>query len=265
MPARGLARAGTALYNQETGAKGTAMIKIPISAITPQPLLKDAASALLGLGCPFTIFGNLRQFENSAPPSAGGIILVDYDYAKSLPNCTLRDFLAGLKLRYPRSLLILTAQFRASGGDAAMLESLDAGADDFLALDMNIAVLSAKMRAYLRRLAPERPDGATGAAVRLDARLRKVWLSDKGRWQEAATLTPREFSIFALLLGRAGQAVRREEILEDIWQARAGEVNAETVDKHVESLRKKLGRFGRKIKTLYGTGYYLDEAGGSRI
>jgi len=43
--------------------------------------------------------------------------------------------------------------------------------------------------------------------------------------------------------------------MEDIWRERSGHVNLETIDKHVETLRHKLGAYGKNIRTVYGTGY----------
>ncbi|HNW45622.1 MAG TPA: helix-turn-helix domain-containing protein [Elusimicrobiales bacterium] len=68
-------------------------------------------------------------------------------------------------------------------------------------------------------------------------------------------LTPKEFEIFYRLLGSEEAVVSRESLMEEIWQEKSGKVNSETIDKHVETLRHKLGTYGRNIRTVYGTGY----------
>ena len=68
-------------------------------------------------------------------------------------------------------------------------------------------------------------------------------------------LTPKEFDIFFALLCNEGQVVSRKCLMEEIWREKSGHTNVETIDKHVESLRHKLGACGRNIKTVYGTGY----------
>ena len=49
--------------------------------------------------------------------------------------------------------------------------------------------------------------------------------------------------------------------MEEIWREKSGKTNVETIDKHVESLRHKLGACGRNIKTIYGTGYVYRREG----
>ncbi|MBU2574567.1 MAG: winged helix-turn-helix domain-containing protein [Elusimicrobia bacterium] len=68
-------------------------------------------------------------------------------------------------------------------------------------------------------------------------------------------LTPKEFDIFSLLLCKEGEIVPRSFLMEELWKERSGEVNCETIDKHVETLRRKLGPYGKNIKTVYGAGY----------
>ena len=68
-------------------------------------------------------------------------------------------------------------------------------------------------------------------------------------------LTPKEFEIFSILICHEGDIVPRALILAYIWRKKAEHVYSETVNKHVESLRRKLGVHGKKIKTIYGSGY----------
>ena len=49
--------------------------------------------------------------------------------------------------------------------------------------------------------------------------------------------------------------------MEEIWKERSGQVNCETIDKHVETLRHKLGPYGKYVKTVYGSGYMYKAEG----
>ncbi|OGR72100.1 MAG: hypothetical protein A2179_01980 [Elusimicrobia bacterium GWC2_63_65] len=150
-----------------------------------------------------------------------------------------------------------------NGGIAAMLL---AGADDVIFYGMDKAVLLAKARAHLRRLracAPAAKLSSRDGEIRLCRAGRWIKLRRRGRVVELDTLTPREFDLLALLLERQEQALSRFDLLETIWGEKAGAMNSETVDRHVESLRKKLGSWGKKIKTLYGVGYVLRNGAGA--
>ena len=69
------------------------------------------------------------------------------------------------------------------------------------------------------------------------------------------SLTPKEFDIFSILLSNEEQVVSRNFLMEEIWKEKSGQFNCETIDKHVETLRHKLGSYGKNIRTVYGTGY----------
>lgn len=90
--------------------------------------------------------------------------------------------------------------------------------------------------------------------IRLDPRTRRVEVLDGRSWRAAAALSPREFELLELFLRRRGALVERHALLEALWPK---EVNAETVDRHVQSLRKKLRAQGARIRAVRGRGYIL--------
>ncbi|MFA6584683.1 MAG: winged helix-turn-helix domain-containing protein, partial [Elusimicrobiaceae bacterium] len=140
-----------------------------------------------------------------------------------------------------------------------IVDIYNSGAVDFVKADMPIAVIGAKIRAYIRRLSTVKVPPAEGGAIRFDASTRRVFVPERGRWVTVSSLTPKEFSILWYLASKKGDVATRVEILDSIWNADALKVNMETVDKHVESLRKKLGKYARSVKTVYGSGYYFDK------
>ena len=68
-------------------------------------------------------------------------------------------------------------------------------------------------------------------------------------------LTPTEFRLLALFLEQPNRVFDRRDIVEFVWQGEAGDIRPGTVDKHIESLRRKLGRLGSRVRTVYGVGY----------
>jgi DNA-binding response OmpR family regulator len=125
-------------------------------------------------------------------------------------------------------IIMLTA--RTEELDAVV--GLDAGADDYQAKPFRLAELLARVRALLRRTAP--PVEAAGG-VRVDTAARRAW-----RGLEELRLTPKEFDLLALLVSEAGTVVRRERIMDEVWDTNWFG-STKTLDVHVSALRRKLG------------------------
>jgi len=148
--------------------------------------------------------------------------------------------------RLPVPILLLTAR------DALdeRVAGLDAGADDYLVKPFEIAELTARVRAMLRRNHPPQeqlafgdltldPENATARRAGRDLRL-----------------TRREAELLELLLRNARGVVSRDQALEDVWGG-IGEAGANVVDRYVGYLRRKLGQ-PPLIHTVRGLGFRLD-------
>lgn len=143
---------------------------------------------------------------------------------------------------------------------------IDDGIDDFILTSIEETVLRAKMQAYLRRLAPPGPPPrpadsikSTTGKFKVDMASYCLLVKQNGGYQKIDNFTPTEFKIVSILIRNSALVVERKSILDHIWGGKAGEVNFENIDKHVESIRKKLGPHGKKIKTVYGQGYMFAE------
>ncbi|MBI4349838.1 MAG: response regulator transcription factor [Elusimicrobia bacterium] len=138
---------------------------------------------------------------------------------------------------------------------------LEGGADDFILSDIDERVLLSKAKAHIRRLLPSLNLARTvvtsaDGEIELEKGKRTVRLGPAaGRHKTLDGLTPKEFELLFLLLGSEASVVSRKTLMEEIWREKSGLVNVETIDKHVETLRRKLGAYGKRIKTVYGTGY----------
>lgn len=73
---------------------------------------------------------------------------------------------------------------------------------------------------------------------------------------ESATLTPTEQAVLGVLAARPGRVLTRAEIQDKVWPGDNYDMNPATVDRHISSLRRKLGE-NATIKTFYGAGYIL--------
>jgi DNA-binding response OmpR family regulator len=71
---------------------------------------------------------------------------------------------------------------------------------------------------------------------------------------EALALTPKEYELLLLFASHPGRAFSRDFLLERLWTDDYEGLDR-TVDTHVRRLRRKLGRFGEQIVTVWGVGY----------
>ena len=147
-------------------------------------------------------------------------------------------------------VLMLTAR----DGVADRIRGLDSGADDYLIKPFDFGELVARLRALLRRGAPERPAVLTAGDVTVDPASRTV--TRAGR---LVPLTTREFAVLEFLVRNAGQVVTRAQLLDHVWDQNY-EGSGNVVDVYVGYLRRKLeDPFGRTlIRTVRGAGYMVD-------
>lgn len=151
-------------------------------------------------------------------------------------------------------ILMLTAR----DGESDEVNALDAGADDYLTKPFSHAVLVARLRALMRRGAPERPTVLEAGDLRLDPAAKRVWRGDT-----ELVLTARELALLEFLMRRSGEALTKLDILEHVWDY-AFEGDPNIVEVYIGHLRNKLDRpFGRSaIETIRGAGYRLAADGG---
>jgi two-component system alkaline phosphatase synthesis response regulator PhoP len=141
-------------------------------------------------------------------------------------------------------IILLTARSEESD----KVEGLRLGADDYVTKPFGFDELVARVEAVLRR-APSRsaPTILCFGDVSVDfARLRAT------RAGEPLDLSPRELAILACLTGRRGEAVTREQLLQEVWGYESLPVTR-TVDMHIAKLRRKIGP--EYIVTVHGEGY----------
>lgn len=91
--------------------------------------------------------------------------------------------------------------------------------------------------------------------LRLDLPGREVHTRERGRWTRRTDLTGVELKLLSALVKGAGRPVERRLLLETVWGSKGDGILPATIDRHVAALRRKLGGFGERIRTVHGVGY----------
>ncbi|MDO8756818.1 MAG: response regulator transcription factor [Elusimicrobiota bacterium] len=163
-------------------------------------------------------------------------------------------FIRGLRAHPDLRLLpILCVDPKAGSSDTVVL--LDAGADDAITRPFQPPIFLARVRTLLRRAvwAGDAPEEIvtvlTGGPIELKLVSRQALVGGR-----PVVLTRLEFDLLAHLLKHPDRAFKRDELLAAVWNY-PGSVETRTLDKHVESLRRKMGACAPMIQTVHGVGY----------
>ena len=162
------------------------------------------------------------------------------------------------RLPYLRRLPVLCVDPKSTASEGVSL--LDAGADDVIHRPFQPPIFLARVRTLLRRVvwAGEAPEEIVtvlvGGPIELRLVSRQAVISNK-----PVELTRLEFDLLAHLMRHQERAFKREELLAAVWNYPDG-VETRTLDKHVESLRRKLGVAAPLLQTVHGVGYRFSPA-----
>lgn len=141
----------------------------------------------------------------------------------------------------------------AKDGEYDQTDAFDLSADDYLTKPFSFKILVARLRALMRRGAPERPVVLTAGSLSLDPSRRIVTREDT-----VISLTAREFGVLEYLMRNKETVLTKTDILANVWDAHyTGPVNV--VEVYVGYLRRKIDiPFGTNtIETIRGVGYRL--------
>jgi two-component system phosphate regulon response regulator PhoB len=189
----------------------------------------------------------------------------------ALPDLVLLDWMlpgeSGLQLARrwradarTRALPIIMLTARAQEADK--VAGLDAGADDYLAKPFSPKELLARMRAVLRRKAPDALDEAVRLGpLQLDPAAHRLLHAGEAGARELR-LGPTEFRLLHFFMTHPQRVHTRAQLLDRVWGDHVF-IEERTVDVHIKRLREGLALAGcaRMIETVRGVGYRMVEAG----
>lgn len=138
-----------------------------------------------------------------------------------------------------------------------LIMAVNMGADDYLVKPFDLEVLLAKIRAILRRSYEYQKDSDKIRFSSLVFDKDKMTLTYK---DEDIGLTKNEYKILEILISNPGKVIKREEIMNKLWQSDEY-VDDNTLSVNIMRLRKKLSDYGLKdfIKTKKKVGYYVKD------
>lgn len=214
------------------------------------PLARQLAATLTADGDTCHVYGDAKAFLHALPRESFDACIVDL----VLPGMDGRMLVRTMRERsQDLPALMLTAR----DSETDVIQSLEAGADDYLVKPARIGELRARLRALVRRANAADPgaDSYEYDVFRFD--LRTLGTLVEGTPVE---LTQKEFRLGLLFLQNIGKPLSRGHIREAVW-GRDSEIPSRTLDTHVSRVRTKLGlrpEQGYLLAPVYSYGYRLE-------
>lgn len=185
---------------------------------------------------------------------------------KELPHLVIIDWMlpgmSGIELarwlrgnRRTEGIPLIMVTARSAEQDT--LTGLEVGADDYMTKPFSPRELNARVKAVLRRRAPQVTDDSVEAdGLRLDPASHRV--TSEG---EAIVLGPTEFKLLHFFMTHPDRVYSRAQLLDSVWGDHVF-VEERTVDVHIRRLRKALepGGHDRLIQTVRSAGYRFSRA-----
>ena len=223
-------------------------MSLRILVIDDEPAMIGAVAALVGsvghrVSAAYDGHEAVRRYDAEAPD----LVILDL----AMPGLDGVAVCREIRKRGPTPIIILSGE----GEEAAKVEALDAGADDYVTKPFGKDELLARIRAVARRR-PSTPAATASGSVRIDQRRHEAWAGDR-----LLTLTPIEFALLEALVVARGDLVTHEELLRAGWR---GEPDPDPlwIKPHLARLRSKLREAGAAMPTpVRALGYRLIEQG----
>jgi two-component system response regulator RegX3 len=220
-------------------------------------ITEPLADALSREGFIPEVAGSVAEALEAAERLDPDLVLLDV----MLPDGSGFDVCRELRRTSKVPIIMLTAR----GDEADRVVGLELGADDYVVKPFSAREVVARIRAVLRRTETPEPAALEGAIeigeLRLDAAKRELRLRG-----EPVELSRKEFELLELLMRNAGTVVRRERLLQEVWDTNWFG-STKTLDVHVSALRRKLGddpSEPRYLHTLRGVGFRFATADEAR-
>ncbi len=196
----------------------------------------------------FSTAGKFLDFINQEIPD---FLVLDMN----LPGINGRDLLRVLRGNPKTAKMLILAVSGAMKETSDIISSLDLGADDYLTKPFDNTAFQVRVDSLLLRNAPKNEENIavigeiTVGPLIIDVDNRTIILDGR-----EVVPSPLEFDLLIYFIRQRNRVVSRGTLLQAVWKGDPV-VNVRAVDKRVEILRGKLGKFGNHIETVFGIGY----------
>ena len=140
----------------------------------------------------------------------------------------------------------------AKTSELDLVKGIEDGADDYIKKPFSVMELISRVKALLRRTSSDEVKELCLDGLIVNNAKHEVSIDGK-----PVELTYKEYKLLSLFIVNRGIVLTREIMMDEVWGTDyAGETR--TIDMHVKTLRRKLGAYGSRIKTIRNVGYVIE-------
>ncbi len=202
--------------------------------------LMNAGHKVLGFTCSKDFF---KKLEEVIPD----LCLVDI----MLPDESGNEIVRKLR-RTIRTKQLPVIMVTAKTTELDLVRGIEDGADDYIKKPFSVMELLSRVKALLRRTLSEDVKERRLDDLLINNEKREVSIEGK-----TIELTYKEYELLSLFVINKGIVLNRDKIMDLVWGT-SYEGESRTIDMHVKTLRKKLGSYGKRIKTIRNVGYVME-------
>ena len=202
--------------------------------------LMNAGHKVLGFNCAKDFY---KKIEEVKPD----LCLVDI----MLPDENGNEIVRRLR-RNPDTKKVPVIMVTAKTSELDLVKGIEDGADDYIKKPFSVMELITRVKALLRRTLSEEIKELRLEELVVNNEKHEVSIEGK-----PVELTYKEYELLSLFIANKGVVLTRDIIMDEVWGTEY-EGESRTIDMHVKTLRKKLGVYGTKIKTIRNVGYVIE-------
>ena len=202
--------------------------------------LMNAGHKVLGFNCAKDFY---KKIEEVKPD----LSLVDI----MLPDENGNEIVRRLR-RNPDTKKVPVIMVTAKTSELDLVKGIEDGADDYIKKPFSVMELITRVKALLRRTLSEEIKELRLEELVVNNEKHEVSIEGK-----PVELTYKEYELLSLFIANRGVVLTRDIIMDEVWGTEY-EGESRTIDMHVKTLRKKLGVYGTKIKTIRNVGYVIE-------
>ena len=202
--------------------------------------LMNAGHKVLGFRCAKDFY---KKIEDVIPD----LCLIDI----MLPDQNGNEIVRHLRRKADtKKLPIIMVTAKASELD--LVKGIEDGADDYIKKPFSVMELISRVKALLRRTSADEVKELCLDGLIVNNAKHEVSIDGK-----PVELTYKEYKLLSLFIANRGIVLTREIMMDEVWGTDY-EGETRTIDMHVKTLRKKLGEYGSRIKTIRNVGYVIE-------